>query len=62
MTKPRYMLFDIQVRFESIGGLSKHISSLKEMVVFPLLYPEVFEKFKIQPPRYTPHLFFELLL
>ncbi|XP_041664268.1 ATPase family AAA domain-containing protein 2-like [Cheilinus undulatus] len=23
----------------------------KEMVVFPLLYPEVFENFKIQPPR-----------
>lgn len=45
------MIFDIQVRFESIGGLSKHISALKEMVVFPLVYPEVFEKFKIQPPR-----------
>lgn len=40
-----------QVGFESIGGLSKHISALKEMVVFPLLYPEVFERFKIQPPR-----------
>ncbi|TNN30539.1 ATPase family AAA domain-containing protein 2B [Liparis tanakae] len=26
-------------------------SSLKEMVVFPLLYPEIFERFKIQPPR-----------
>lgn len=25
--------------------------SLKEMVVFPLLYPEVFEKFKVNPPR-----------
>ncbi|XP_077454516.1 ATPase family AAA domain-containing protein 2 isoform X2 [Stigmatopora argus] len=39
------------VRFDSIGGLSRHISSLKEMVVFPLLYPEVFERFHIQPPR-----------
>ncbi|KAM6936195.1 ATPase family AAA domain-containing protein 2 isoform 2-T2 [Lycodopsis pacificus] len=45
------MLIDKTVRFESIGGLSKHISALKEMVVFPLLYPEVFERFKIQPPR-----------
>lgn len=43
--------FHYQVRFDSIGGLSNHIAALKEMVVFPLLYPEVFEKFKIQPPR-----------
>lgn len=41
----------LQVRFDSVGGLSSHIAALKEMVVFPLLYPEVFEKFKIQPPR-----------
>ncbi|MFT7816173.1 ATPase family AAA domain-containing protein 2 isoform X3 [Arapaima gigas] len=45
------MQIDQSVRFESIGGLSSHISALKEMVVFPLLYPEVFERFKIQPPR-----------
>ncbi|XP_038567961.1 ATPase family AAA domain-containing protein 2-like isoform X2 [Micropterus salmoides] len=45
------MHIDKTVRFESIGGLSRHISALKEMVVFPLLYPEVFERFKIQPPR-----------
>ncbi|XP_066501589.1 ATPase family AAA domain-containing protein 2-like [Hoplias malabaricus] len=45
------MQIDQTVRFDSIGGLGKHISSLKEMVVFPLLYPEVFERFKIQPPR-----------
>ncbi|XP_040899672.1 ATPase family AAA domain-containing protein 2-like isoform X2 [Toxotes jaculatrix] len=45
------MHIDKTVRFESIGGLSGHISALKEMVVFPLLYPEVFERFKIQPPR-----------
>uniref|UniRef100_A0A8C2C3D2 ATPase family AAA domain-containing protein 2 n=1 Tax=Cyprinus carpio TaxID=7962 RepID=A0A8C2C3D2_CYPCA len=45
------MQIDQTVHFDSIGGLGKHISALKEMVVFPLLYPEVFEKFKIQPPR-----------
>uniref|UniRef100_A0A8C2EZJ7 ATPase family AAA domain containing 2B n=1 Tax=Cyprinus carpio TaxID=7962 RepID=A0A8C2EZJ7_CYPCA len=45
------MNLDTSVKFDSIGGLSHHIQSLKEMVVFPLLYPEVFEKFKIQPPR-----------
>uniref|UniRef100_A0A3B4XMJ3 ATPase family AAA domain containing 2 n=1 Tax=Seriola lalandi dorsalis TaxID=1841481 RepID=A0A3B4XMJ3_SERLL len=45
------MHIDRTVCFDSIGGLSRHISALKEMVVFPLLYPEVFERFKIQPPR-----------
>ncbi|NXW86065.1 ATAD2 protein, partial [Alopecoenas beccarii] len=45
------MQIDSSVRFDSVGGLSDHISALKEMVVFPLLYPEVFERFKIQPPR-----------
>ncbi|XP_049586329.1 ATPase family AAA domain-containing protein 2 isoform X1 [Syngnathus scovelli] len=45
------MHIDRTVRFGNIGGLSRHISSLKEMVVFPLLYPEVFERFHIQPPR-----------
>ncbi|XP_051510366.1 ATPase family AAA domain-containing protein 2-like isoform X2 [Myxocyprinus asiaticus] len=45
------MNLDISVKFDSVGGLTHHIQSLKEMVVFPLLYPEVFEKFKIQPPR-----------
>ncbi|KAJ8273122.1 hypothetical protein GJAV_G00097700, partial [Gymnothorax javanicus] len=45
------MQIDQSVRFDSIGGLYSHIAALKEMVVFPLLYPEVFERFKIQPPR-----------
>uniref|UniRef100_A0A8C4RKD1 ATPase family AAA domain containing 2B n=1 Tax=Erpetoichthys calabaricus TaxID=27687 RepID=A0A8C4RKD1_ERPCA len=45
------MTIDTAVRFDSVGGLGHHIQALKEMVVFPLLYPEVFERFKIQPPR-----------
>ncbi|CAH2245930.1 ATPase family AAA domain-containing 2B isoform X1 [Pelobates cultripes] len=45
------MNIDRSVRFDSVGGLSQHIYALKEMVVFPLMYPEIFEKFKIQPPR-----------
>ncbi|XP_060773730.1 ATPase family AAA domain-containing protein 2B isoform X3 [Neoarius graeffei] len=45
------MNLDSSVKFDSVGGLTAHVKSLKEMVVFPLLYPEVFEKFKIQPPR-----------
>ena len=45
------MSLDRSVSFESVGGLGKHIQSLKEMIVFPLLYPEIFEKFHIDPPR-----------
>ena len=45
------MNVDRSVMFDSIGGLKQHIQSLKEMVIFPLLYPEVFENFSIAPPR-----------
>lgn len=45
------MNIDRSVTFSSVGGLGKHIQALKEMIVFPLLYPEVFEKFHIDPPR-----------
>lgn len=45
------MTIDTSVTFNSIGGLGKHLNSLKEMVIFPLVYPEVFEKFKVQVPR-----------
>ena len=43
--------YNIQVMFDAVGGLNKQIRALKEMVLFPLMYPEVFEKFKISPPR-----------
>ena len=45
------MNVDRSIMFDSIGGLKQHIQSLKEMVIFPLLYPEVFENFSIAPPR-----------
>lgn len=45
------MTVDRSVTFDSIGGLVKHIQALKEMLLLPLMYPEVFEKFKIVPPR-----------
>lgn len=45
------MSIDKDITFDSIGGLKNHIRSLKEMIVFPLLYPEVFESFHISPPR-----------
>ncbi|XP_035213971.1 ATPase family AAA domain-containing protein 2-like isoform X2 [Stegodyphus dumicola] len=45
------MSIDKNVSFDHIGGLDKHIRSLKEMILFPLMYPEVFQRFKISPPR-----------
>lgn len=42
---------DPKLGFQSIGGLEKHIQALKEMVVLPLLYPDVFQRFDTQPPR-----------
>lgn len=42
---------DSTVSFDSVGGLGSHIQQLKEMVSLPLLYPEVFERFNITPPR-----------
>ena len=45
------MNIDQSITFEDIGGLKQHIRALKEMIMFPLLYPEVFDRFKIIPPR-----------
>ena len=42
---------DPRLGFQSIGGLEKHVQALKEMVVLPLLYPDVFQRFDTQPPR-----------
>ena len=42
---------DQNVNFDSVGGLQGHIDQLKEMVALPLLYPEVFQRFHITPPR-----------
>lgn len=45
------MQVDKEVMFDRVGGLDSHIQQLKEMILFPLIYPEVFERFKITPPR-----------
>ncbi|KAG0223329.1 ATPase AAA domain-containing protein 2 [Actinomortierella wolfii] len=39
------------VDFDHVGGLDHHIKDLKEMVILPLLYPEVYKHFQITPPR-----------
>ena len=45
------MFIDKSITWESIGGLHSHIEALKEMILLPLLYPEVFVKFNITPPK-----------
>jgi SpoVK/Ycf46/Vps4 family AAA+-type ATPase len=42
---------DPNVNFDGVGGLDDHINQLKEMVALPLLYPEVFQRFHVTPPR-----------
>jgi SpoVK/Ycf46/Vps4 family AAA+-type ATPase len=42
---------DESVSFDDIGGLSEYVDALKEMVFFPLLYPDFFESYHITPPR-----------
>ncbi|EMC94550.1 hypothetical protein BAUCODRAFT_73927, partial [Baudoinia panamericana UAMH 10762] len=42
---------DTNVTFDGVGGLDNHINQLKEMVALPLLYPEVFQRFHVTPPR-----------
>ncbi|XP_059473647.1 ATPase family AAA domain-containing protein 2-like [Neocloeon triangulifer] len=39
------------IRFTSVGGLHDHVNALKEMVVFPMLYSEVFDKYSVTPPK-----------
>lgn len=42
---------DTNVTFDGVGGLDNHINQLKEMVALPLLYPELFQRFHVTPPR-----------
>ncbi len=48
---PTAPVIDPDTVWQSIGGLESHVQSLKECVLLPLLYPEVFERLKIEPPR-----------
>ncbi|WIA11343.1 hypothetical protein OEZ85_011465 [Tetradesmus obliquus] len=42
---------DASIGFDQVGGLDQYLAALKEMIFLPLLYPELFEKFGVQPPR-----------
>ncbi|GMM39927.1 Yta7 protein [Hanseniaspora uvarum] len=40
-----------ETSFDDIGGFDNYITQLKEMITLPLLYPELYTNFNIQPPR-----------
>lgn len=42
---------DPSVTFDQVGGLDGYIDKLKEMIFLPLVYPELFERFHVNPPR-----------
>jgi hypothetical protein len=42
---------DPNLDWSSVGGNEAHVKQLHEMVVLPMLYPEVFSRFHITPPR-----------
>ena len=42
---------DMSVTFDQVGGMDHYIRALKEMIFLPLVYPELFERFHISPPR-----------
>ena len=40
-----------KVTYEDIGGLSKELHRVREMIELPLKYPQVFERLGIEPPK-----------
>lgn len=42
---------DESVTFDSVGGLPGHIVTLREVLLFPLLYPDLLSRFHLRPPR-----------
>ncbi|KAK7872821.1 hypothetical protein R5R35_006699 [Gryllus longicercus] len=45
------MSLDTSIGFRHVGGLESHIRCLQEMVIFPMLYREIFEKYSVKPPK-----------
>jgi len=41
----------VEVTYEDIGGLSKEIGRIREMIELPLKYPEIFERLGINAPK-----------
>lgn len=40
-----------EVHYEDIGGLKNEIQKIREMVEYPIRYPELFERLGIEPPK-----------
>ncbi|KAL4097948.1 hypothetical protein QTP88_022633 [Uroleucon formosanum] len=45
------IVVDSGIGFHNIGGLQEHIDCLREMVVFPMIYRNVFEMFEQNPAK-----------
>ena len=45
------LAIDETVGWEKVGGLKSHVEALKEVVLLPLMYPEVFETLGVAPPK-----------
>jgi transitional endoplasmic reticulum ATPase len=41
----------MRISYEDVGGLSKEIKKIREMIELPLKYPELFERLGIDPPK-----------
>ena len=39
------------INYEDIGGLSKEIKKIREMVEIPIKHPEIFQKLGVEPPK-----------
>lgn len=42
---------ETDIDFSAVGGLDDYIDKLKEMVQLPLMYPNIYKRFAITPPR-----------
>lgn len=42
---------NFSVDFSKVGGLSHHIAVLKEIIIFPLIYTDLYVHFSIKVPR-----------
>ncbi|CAL8103664.1 unnamed protein product [Calicophoron daubneyi] len=51
LTDVEPMTIDGSIGFDHIGGHDQHIAALKESILLPLMYPEVFSRFAVDPPR-----------
>jgi transitional endoplasmic reticulum ATPase len=40
-----------RVSYEDIGGLSKELQQIREMIELPLKYPAIFDRLGVEPPR-----------